>query len=230
MTADDRHPVIVEWADAPDEDLPEPAQPSVLLWSRRHRRVLGAAVLVLGVLLSARIVTAHHGSHHPQRALSPAPSPTAPLSFGPLGTFGPLPVDVGAGQPKFDRIFPLCPATITCVTTASVPPGVLAAVRAHVPGAALDSATTSLQVPAVRVYFRQVTATAGGLTVFVVVSRPDAPPPGGSRDSPHLPGNVQLSTPDGYSVQVQVTGAPARIPSVAALLALAADPRLRAPS
>lgn len=209
-----------------DELLVEQTRPPWLGSGRRRRVVAGLVVALLAVLLGLRLVSTHRTSEATPRA--------APVPQRSSATIGPSPVDVTPGRPHFDQHDPAhCPDTITCRSMDSVPAGVLAAIRQYLPKATIQSRASVAQLHPDRLYFRQVTASANGVTAVVLVSRAsrlDAEPTEGTDNPPgQAIGYVRARTPDGYVVQVQFIGQQNSTPPMSAIRALAADPRLRAP-
>jgi hypothetical protein len=224
---DGRGDPAFEWdAEDPgrDELLAEPDGPR---WfgTPHRRRVVGALVVVAAlVLVSVRLANAHRGST--EAKLPPVSTPAASV------TLGPSPVDVTPGRQNFQVRDPAhCPATLACRSVASVPPGVLAAIRQAVPNAAIFSRSSVVQLAPRRLYFRQVIASAKDVEVVVLVSqfsRHPAPPSEGTANPPGQTSRyVRVHTPDGFVVEVQVTGPPESSLRLGPVRSLALDPRLR---
>jgi hypothetical protein len=219
-------PAVERHADDPgrDELLAEPAGPR---WfgTPQRRRVAGALVAVAAAgLVSVRLATVDRGG----TAANPPQATTPPASV----IVGPSPVDVTPGRPNFQLRDPAhCPSTITCRSVASVPPGVLAAIRQVAPHAAISTRTSVVQLSPKRLYFRQVNASAEDVDIVVLVSlqsrRPAPPSEGTANPLGQAVRYVRLHTPDGYVVEVQITGPPESTLRLAPVRSLARDPRLR---
>lgn len=192
------------------------------------RRVIAAVTLALLLALAgARLTAAYRSSH--QAGPDPVPTPRPSTA-----TIGPSPVDVTPGRPNFRKDDPAhCPDTISCTSVATVPAGVLAAIRMYLPHAVSESHSSVTQAHPHRLYFRQVSASASDVTVTILVSQASrmrsASPTEGTDQPPAASiGYVRTLTQDGLVVQVQFTGLPGWTPPMAQIRALAVDPRLLA--
>jgi hypothetical protein len=208
-----------------DELLAEPDGPRWFGTPRRRRAGAALVVVAAAALVGVRLVTAHRAS--PEAKPPPATTPAASVRVGPS------PVDVTPGRPNFEDHDPAhCPATITCNSGTAVPPGVLTAIRRYVPNAELFDATNVAQVHPDRLYFRQVLASAKDIELLVLVARADRMSDPPTEEAADPPGEsiryVRTETADGFVVQVQFNGPPAKSTlGLAQVRSLARDPRLR---
>jgi hypothetical protein len=189
----------------PDELLPEPPRRAALRWLAG---LVAAAVLV--ALVVARVAATRH-----EAAPEPTPSP---------GPVRPTSAAVYVYDPT------ACPNGSPCNVSSVLPSGALAALREH--GAhpvKAHTVGTFLQVASRNgLWFRQVDAVAGPVRVQVIIER--SAPRAGSQPT------VSVDGPSGFvrvltgpfAVSVQFTGPAGYHPPMAAIRALAADPRLLA--
>ncbi|MGH8960666.1 MAG: hypothetical protein ACRDWT_05575 [Jatrophihabitantaceae bacterium] len=194
-----------------EELLPERPASALLRTPARRRALAGlGAVLLLGALI-ARVATSGHDRAHPTVLKPPVAEPVQVWHFD-ASLF---PYDPTA-----------CPSDLLCHTSRAVPADALMALRARAAGA---TAVRSQSVQVVRppgLWFRQLDAAAPHLRIQVVVKRavPHAdslPAQSSSRSS----GFVRINTAE-FSVSVRFTGPAGYRPSMAAIRALATDPRL----
>jgi hypothetical protein len=202
--------------------------------SKRLDRWLLCSALVLGAVLTlasvVRVVNEHDTS--PRAAAMSPFSPTASESAPePRSTFEP-----GSDMSPTGALYinvPYCPPSITCTRSAWLPVEFVAAVTEYLPGAFAQRKIVVTQTNPLRVYFRRVDVAAGEVTLTMRVTRSNILDGLGAtsrtRSSAGATSSfIRLITPENYEVAIQANGPADRTPSLAALRALAADPRLLA--
>jgi hypothetical protein len=238
-----------------DEDLPQPTKRE-LPGSFAQRRTLAIGAVVLAVLaLAARAVRSH--DHRPA-ASAPSTSSSPSASTTPRGLSatwevdGPVPrlTDVVVVGPNgsglvhvpISRVAPTvtdpnCPTAdlaVTCTSIATVGPKFLAAVRHVFPGARATAArtvTTRGDGGGATVLFAQLIAKVGRTEILVQVQtgRVRGGPELSSDDGQQMMVYTSRRSPDGHTIQVQVTAPSGHGPTFETIDRLAASPGLLTP-
>ncbi len=188
---------------------------------------------VLAVVIAGGVWLATRGSSPPPAGSS---TPTEVLTLPGFATAS-VPPATASGASKAAREPTKCPGSIECDSVSGIPAHMLAVLREYVPAARGQSGYTVLRTGSSAthddgLWYRQLKAHAGTLTVTIIVNRRF--PPGNHDGHPSVIdqvvdgfsfGYVRLRV-RGYAVQVQADGDRGERPSVEKLEQLAADPRL----
>lgn len=179
MSPDDVDFTVTSYGDGADEDLPQPERRP---WSPARRVAAGVVAVAALVAVGIGVVSARPSAPSAAKssaAKSPVP-PVASPTFVPrsgITRFVPPPdvivVDRNTGAVA-------CPQAgdgqSACESTHAVPAGVLAALRAHFPGARVtaetDQTLRDTGLGPGGLWYRRVTATAGSIRIAVMVRRP----------------------------------------------------------
>jgi hypothetical protein len=250
--------VVHEAGPGSDEELPQPPERAWPRLRRAQRPLAVAAGLAVAAAAVVKLISVSDDNSAPVAKPSNIPNPTTGSSFviqvpapdvfpsgmvldsSPGRILVQLPsgsvvtLDPSGGQvvrPTLPADPAACLPGVSCISSPDVPDGVLAAVRAHFPGARLQSATTVLthgDAPGSRLWFRQLNAEVGGYDILLRVRQP--------RDSVQLTDNrisvdrrsitsVAVRS-HGLTVQVQVDAPAAHPADLQTVRRLATDARL----
>jgi len=217
--------VLVSEGPQPDEDLIDRPDGRVLRTPARRRAAVAIAVLLVGGGLVVRAATSDDRVPKAQ----PAETVSVPTRL-PQPDVGGLSTDLRMA-PAAEPVNPLCPTTpVECLVNSELPPAFLAAVRGHLQ-VAVPLEQAEVVIGADQLWSRLLRAAgAGKTTIEIRVSIASGsstslasvePAPGGQ-----IATVVHPTGTSGLQVTVRITGSVRWQPPLAAMEALAADPRL----
>ena len=220
--------VLVGEGPQPDEDLIDRPDGRVLRTPARRRAAVVIAVLVVGGGLAVRAATSDDQVPKAQ----PAETVSVPTRL-PQPDVGGLNTDLRMA-PAAEPVNPLCPTTpVDCLVNSELPPAFLAAVRDHLQ-VAVPLEQAEVVIGAGQLWYRLLRAAGAGRTSIEVrvsiasgsstsIATVERGPGGQIATVVHPTGT------SGLQVTVRIAGSVRWEPPLAAMKALAADPRLISP-
>lgn len=188
----------------------------------------GIPSALLGVLIAFAVVVAG-GVWLATSGSSPKAVPSTFATPTGVGLYQPTSVPSASSQPVSAGDPARCPSSLHCDTSRAIPLRMLAVLRRYVPHAVAESGHTVIRTGVPRLWFRQLNAHLGRITILVIVSARNAmrgPPPGALDTVDNASFGYVRQSVRGYLVQVQVNGPRRTRPRLETLRALASDPRL----